>query len=91
MPPRLFLALSVLPSGLFFPVLRESGRAEGWGGWAAALALRPVVWLSVGIGLAGMALCWFRYRRRRPLATAIAGTLLGGWVGAWYGFWLLFA
>ncbi len=88
---KLFLVFSAAPSVLFLLVLREAERAEGWGAWAAAVALRPVIWLSVGLGVAGVALCWRRYRRREPLAGAVVGTALGGWIGAWHGLWLLFA
>jgi hypothetical protein len=63
----------------------QMNQHEGWGAWAAAAALGPlVIAFSAIMGLTGIVL-WFRERRKgRRLFAQLMATLLAGSVSIWF-------
>jgi len=73
-----YLRLCALPPVAFAGVLLWMRSQQGWGGWAAANALSPVVALSVIMVLMGTTLVlWAKYLGER-LTYLLLGTLLSG-------------
>lgn len=72
-------ALFTFANHLF--LLWNIGKTSGWGGWAAAMAIRFSYMLSLTVGLSGLILAIYgRYRHER-----VAGVLVAALIAA-YGF-----
>jgi len=73
-----YLGLCALPPVAFAGVLLWMRSQQGWGGWAAANALAPVIALSAIMALLGSTLVlWGKYLGER-LTYLLLGTLLSG-------------
>ncbi|HEX3159301.1 MAG TPA: hypothetical protein VHQ45_12335 [Gemmatimonadaceae bacterium] len=82
---RIFLSLAGLPLLLWGVGLLYLARLEGWGAWAAAApVLLPVLALSTGLGLLGVALIWRAWRRAQPLGALAAATAVASVVAVYY-------
>lgn len=83
---RIFQAFSWLPLAFALAGFWEMNRQEGWGAWAVAASIMPIlVGFSAIMGMIGIVLMliewWWRGRWSFPLLVA---TLLAGSVGLWF-------
>lgn len=79
---RLYVAISPAPLLLFVLFLRYMGRLEGWGAWAAAPLVLPVIGLSALAGLYGIYLA-VRAPTVRWRTILTASSILAGSVAIW--------
>jgi hypothetical protein len=81
----LYKAVSWLPLAALVAAYWDVSRHEGWGAWAAAAGLAPLVFgFSAVMGLTGMVL-WIReWRRGRRTFTLLMAALLAGSVSIWF-------
>jgi hypothetical protein len=71
------IATSWIPLTLWFGTRYSIRGYDGWGAWAAAPMLLPAVFLSIGLGLAGLiAVALDLVNGQRPDWLLIAATLL---------------
>jgi len=90
---RIYVLISPAPLLLFALVLNYMSRLEGWGAWAAAPMILPVVALSAGLGLFGLNLAVratsVKWRTALTVAAVLAGSVaiwlpvqaLAKWIG----------
>jgi len=68
---RVFKAASLVPPVLLIAACWESSRQEGWGGWAFAASVGPIlIGFSAVLGLVGVTL-WAVERRRGAHAPSL--------------------
>jgi len=79
---RLYVAISPAPLLLFVLFLRYLGRLEGWGAWAAAPMVLPVIGLSAVVGIYGIHLA-VRAPNARWRTILTVAAILAGSVAIW--------
>lgn len=79
---RMYVVISPAPLLLFVLFLRYMGRLEGWGAWAAAPLVLPVIALSALVGLYGIYLA-VRAPNIRWRTILTASSILAGSVAIW--------
>jgi hypothetical protein len=82
---RIFQAFSWLPLAALLVGFWEVRRQEGWGAWAVAASIMPIlVGFSAIMGLAGTVLMMIEWRRGRWSFPLLVATLLAGSVSLWF-------
>lgn len=82
---QIFKAASWLPLASLVAASWEVRQHEGWGAWATAASLVPlVIGFSAVMGLTGTVLWIGEWRRGRSAFTLLIATLLAGSVSIWF-------
>jgi len=84
-PSRTFVSLSWIPLAFMAYMFWETSRSEGWGAWAVAAAMAPIMLgLSIIMTVLGAGL-WLKARRLgQPKLALLLATLLASSPALWF-------
>jgi hypothetical protein len=75
---KIYIWTSPLPLLLFWVLSIDVNRQEGMGQWAASQALVVPFFLSIGMGVIGLALIVVAKKKKEPVANLWFSTLMAG-------------